>query len=294
MSLAQALHAIGRAMPRSLDRCLLLPVAAIALAATAAPSGAADTLAKGAEAYKAYVVEQIGSTLAGAKDLQAAIKAGDAKAAQAAWIKSRTGWERIEPITAEFFAELDEAIDSWPDAKQGYHAIEARLFAGNLSDLSAPTDKLVTAVTAFDKAVRAPNFRFSSQGLLNGVTKLAYELGEKKAKGGESPYAATSLIDMRDNLQGIDALYKTVLQEPLKAKDAKARSEHRWQDPGHRGDPQGAGHQEPRSGQAAEDERGASRAAAGIGVQAQPQEAFAVRLKPCATGHSSGLPCSRP
>lgn len=26
---------------------------------------------------------------------------------------------------------------------------------------------------------------------------------------------------MRDNLQGIDALYKTVLQEPLKAKDAK-------------------------------------------------------------------------
>jgi iron uptake system EfeUOB component EfeO/EfeM len=221
MSLAQALHAIGRAMPRSLDRCLLLPVAAIALAATAAPSGAADTLAKGAEAYKAYVVEQIGSTLAGAKDLQAAIKAGDAKAAQAAWIKSRTGWERIEPITAEFFAELDEAIDSWPDAKQGYHAIEARLFAGNLSDLSAPTDKLVTAVTAFDKAVRAPNFRFSSQGLLNGVTKLAYELGEKKAKGGESPYAATSLIDMRDNLQGIDALYKTVLQEPLKAKDAK-------------------------------------------------------------------------
>jgi iron uptake system EfeUOB component EfeO/EfeM len=221
MSLAQALHAIGRAMPRSLDRCLLLPVAAIALAATAAPSGAADTLAKGAEAYKAYVVEQIGSTLAGAKDLQAAIKAGDAKAAQAAWIKSRTGWERIEPITAEFFAELDEAIDSWPDAKQGYHAIEARLFAGNLSDLSAPTDKLVTAVTAFDKAVRAPNFRFSSQALLNGVTKLAYELGEKKAKGGESPYAATSLIDMRDNLQGIDALYKTVLQEPLKAKDAK-------------------------------------------------------------------------
>lgn len=208
-------------MPRSLDRCLLLPVAAIALAATAAPSGAADTLAKGAEAYKAYVVEQIGSTLAGAKDLQAAIKAGDAKAAQAAWIKSRAGWERIEPITAEFFAELDEAIDSWPDAKQGYHAIEARLFAGNLSDLSAPTDKLVTAVTAFDKAVRAPNFRFSSQGLLNGVTKLAYELGEKKAKGGESPYAATSLIDMRDNLQGIDALYKTVLQEPLKAKDAK-------------------------------------------------------------------------
>jgi iron uptake system component EfeO len=153
--------------------------------------------------------------------MQAEIKAGDAKAAQAAWIKSRTGWERIEPITAEFFAELDEAIDAWPDAQQGYHAIEARLFAGNLGEVSAPTDKLVADVAAFDKAVRASNFRFGSQGLLNGVTKLAYELGEKKAQGGESPYAGTSLIDMRDNLQGIDALYKTVLQDPLKAKDAK-------------------------------------------------------------------------
>ncbi len=111
MLLAHALHAIGRAMPRSLNRCLVLPVAAVALAATAASSGAAETLAKGAEAYKTFVVEQIGSTLAGAKDLQAAIKAGDAKAAQAAWIKSRTGWERVEPVTAEFFAELDEAIE---------------------------------------------------------------------------------------------------------------------------------------------------------------------------------------
>ena len=221
MSLGETLRAIGRVMPQSLQRCLLLPVATIALAASAASGEGAETLAKGAETYKAYVVEQISATLAGVREMQAAIKAGDAKAAQAAWIKSRAGWERIEPITAEYFAELDESIDAWPDAKQGYHAIEAGLFAGNLAELPGPTEKLVAAVAAFDKAVRAPNFRFAPQGLLNGVTKLAYELGEKKAQGGELPYAGTSLVDMRDNLQGIETLYKTVLQEPLKAKDAK-------------------------------------------------------------------------
>ena len=74
--------------------------------------------------------------LAGAKELQAAVKAGDAKAAQAAWIKSRSGWEAAEPITGEFFDELDEAIDAWPDAKHGYHAIEAALFSGKLDGVA--------------------------------------------------------------------------------------------------------------------------------------------------------------
>lgn len=222
MFATHALQAVGRGLLRPLHYWLVtLPAAAAVLATGALPSHGADTLAKGAEAYKPYVIEQIASTLAGAKDMQKAIKAGDVKAAQAAWIKSRAGWERIEPITAEFFAELDEAIDAWPDGKKGYHAIEARLFAGNLSELAKPADKLIGDLAAFEKAVRAANFRFTPQGLLNGIAKLAYELGEKKAQGGESPYAGTSIADMRDNVEGIQALYRIVLQDTLKAKDAK-------------------------------------------------------------------------
>jgi iron uptake system EfeUOB component EfeO/EfeM len=83
--------------------------------------------------------------------LQAAVKAGDVKAAQSAWIKSRKGWEAAEPITGEFFPKLDEAIDAWPDAKQGYHAIEAPLFAGKLDDLAAPVDSLVAKLAEFNK-----------------------------------------------------------------------------------------------------------------------------------------------
>ena len=131
--------------PRERVRSAATGLAAVAVmmcALAAASSGAAadDTLMQGAANYKPLAVEKIGDALAGAKAMQAAIKAGDAKAAQAAWIKSRSGWETVEPITGEFFADLDESIDAWPDAKRGYHAIEARLFAGKLGDLAAPAE----------------------------------------------------------------------------------------------------------------------------------------------------------
>lgn len=182
---------------------------------------AADMLAAGAKAYKPFAAERIGLALAGARELQAAVKGGDAKAAQAAWIKSRKGWEAVEPITGEFFPELDEAIDAWPDAKQGYHAIEAPLFAGKLDEVKAPTDKLVADLGEFSRRLAVPNFRFRPQGLLNGATKLAYELGENKSKGGESPYAGTSLVDMQENVEGLEAVYTLAFADALKARDAK-------------------------------------------------------------------------
>ena len=181
----------------------------------------AQSLAKGAADYKPFAVEHIGIALAGAKEMQAAVKAGDVKAAQAAWIKSRKGWEAIEPITGEFFGKLDEAIDAWPDAKQGYHAVEAALFAGKLDAIGAPVDGLVANLAQFEKELSAPSFKFTPQGLLNGATKLAYEVGENKSKGGESPYAGTSVEDMYENNEGIEAVYKLVFHEPLKKVDAK-------------------------------------------------------------------------
>jgi iron uptake system component EfeO len=204
---------------RAVGLCVaLLALAGFALAGNAA---AADALAKGAADYKPFAVERIGIALAGARELQAAVKAGDVKAAQNAWIKSRKGWEAAEPITGEFFAKLDEAIDAWPDAKQGYHAIEAALFSGKLDGLAAPVDKLVADLAEFDKQLSAPSFKFTAQGLLNGATKLAYEIGENKSKGGESQYAGTSLSDMYENNEGVEAVYKLVFHDTLKKSDPK-------------------------------------------------------------------------
>ena len=206
--------------------CLKLTVAALVLfTVPAIADTTSNDLAKGAQDYKPFVVEKIGAALAGANELQAAVTKGDTKAAQAAWIKSRRGWEAAEPITGEFFSKLDAAIDAWPDAKHGYHAIEAPLFAGKIDEIAKPTDELVANLTDFNTQLNAANFQFTPQGLLNGVAGLAYEVGENKSKGGESPYAGTSLIDMQENVEGIEAAYNLALQNALKQKDPMLASQ---------------------------------------------------------------------
>jgi len=197
-------------------------IAAIGIAlAIAGAAATADTLAAGAKDYKSFAAEKISAALAGGKSLQVAIKAGDTKAAQSAWISSRQGWEAAEPVTGEFFPKLDEAIDAWPDAKQGYHAIEAALFSGKLDEIKAPADKLVADLTAFNTRLSSPKFQFEPQGLLNGATKLAYEVGENKSKGGESPYSGTSLNDIQQNVEGIEGVYKLAFAPTLQARDPK-------------------------------------------------------------------------
>src|SRR5690242_19094112 len=75
---------------------------ASALALTAGAAQAAS-MSDGVKAYKPFVVEHIGKAIAGAKDMQAAVKAGDLDAAQKAWIASRKGWEAMEPVTGTYF-----------------------------------------------------------------------------------------------------------------------------------------------------------------------------------------------
>jgi iron uptake system EfeUOB component EfeO/EfeM len=207
------------ARKRSAVRVLTFCIAALTGAAIATARVDAASLSEGAKSFKPFVVEHIGIALAGAKKLQTAVKAGDAKAAQAAWIESRKGWEAIEPVTGEYFRDLDKVIDAWPDATQGYHAIEAVLFAGKLEGLAAPVDKLVDNLGKVEKRAKAKSFSVSPQRLLNGAANLAYEIGETKSKGGESPYAGTSVIDLHENLEGIEAAYKLVFADTLKKAD---------------------------------------------------------------------------
>ena len=181
----------------------------------------ADVNDAGLKAFKKYGIDKIDAALAGAKDLKAKVAAKDAAGAQAAWKKARVGWEGAEIFTGEFFAELDEKIDAWPDAKAGFHAIEAPLFAGKLDAIGPQVDDLVANLQAFDEKLKAKDFAFTGQGLINGTAGLAYEIGDNKAKGGESQFAGTSLVDIKNNMIGIDATFDTVFEKPLKAKDAK-------------------------------------------------------------------------
>ena len=202
-------------------RLATLGYALLAAAALSVPAAAA-TMQDGIKAYKPSIVAHIGAAIAGAREMQAAVKAGDLKAAQAAWIKSRKGWEAMEPVTASYFGDLDKLIDAWPDGKTGYHAIEAVLFsAGKIDGLDQPVADLIANMDKFEQRVKAPNFAFTPQKLLEGTANLAYEVGEEKSGGGESPYAATSIVDMQENVAGIEHAWNTVYADTLKQKDAK-------------------------------------------------------------------------
>ena len=192
---------------------VMLVSAAGLLQARAAP------LDEAAERYRPYMIEGIGSALAGARDLREQVAADDLAGARKAWISARAGWERSEVFTAGFVPELDALIDAWPNADSGFHAIEAKLFGAGRTDVERDTDALVAHLDDLHRKLR--EMPLTPQGLLDGTVRLAYEVGESKADGGESRISGTSLDDMRNNVAGIDLAYRTIFADALKATDAR-------------------------------------------------------------------------
>ena len=70
-----------------------------------------------------------------------------------------------------------------------------------------------------DLRAKIRDTRLTAQGLLNGAGKLAYEVGESKADGGESRFSGTSLDDMRNNADGIETVFRTVFAAEIEARD---------------------------------------------------------------------------
>lgn len=182
--------------------------------------GRAATPDDAIESYRAYLIDDIDHALAGARALRDRVDARDMAGAQKAWIDARVGWERSEVFTSVFVPDLDSAIDAWPDAVSGFHGIEAKLFGtADGSEVRSETDGLIGHLAALDTEVRS--IKLTGQGLLNGVVRLAYEVGDSKVDGGESRFSGTSLNDMRNNVDGIALAYGTLFASPLGAADPK-------------------------------------------------------------------------
>lgn len=187
---------------------------AIAAAASAPPTLSLDVA--GAR-YRPRLTTAIQQCPTDAKGMRARMLANDLKGAQRAWIATRVGWERAEVFTSGFTSELDAEIDAWPSAVSGFHFIEARLFGAHRADAIAATDALIFHLT--DLRLKVRDTRLTGQGMLEGAAKLAYEIGESKADGGESRFSGTSIDDMRNNVDGIDAAYQLVFAAALEARD---------------------------------------------------------------------------
>jgi len=198
----------------------ILPAVCLLLAALAGrAAAAAETLDHAVERYRPAMIDDIDRALAGAQELKARIAAGDLAGAKKAWIDARTGWERSEVFTSGFVPDLDEAIDAWPDATTGFHGIEAKLFGASSFDVGTEVDALVLHLSELDGKIRT--MPLTPQGLLNGIARLAYEVGDSKVDGGESRVSGTSLDDMRNNVDGIALAYRTLFAAALAGSDAK-------------------------------------------------------------------------
>jgi iron uptake system component EfeO len=194
-------------------------IAAILCAASLISLARADPLAEAAEHYRPLMVAQIDQSLAGARLLRERIAAGDLDGAKTAWIEARIGWERAEVFTSGFVPDLDREIDAWPNALLGFHAIEAKLFGAKRTDVQQETDALIFHLEDLD--VKVHHLQLQPQRLLNGIARLAYEIGESKAHGGESSFSGTSLDDMRNNVVGIELAYQTIFAGAVDTADPK-------------------------------------------------------------------------
>jgi iron uptake system component EfeO len=183
-------------------------------AAAEADSAPAASLNAKIESYRSQLIEDIDRSVASVQKLRASV---DLAAAKQAWIEARIGWERSEVFTSGFAPELDRDIDAWPAGATGFHAIEAKLFGAGRTDVAGETDALLLSLS--DMAATARNVKLTPQGLLDGLTRLAYEVGESKIDGGESRISGTSIDDMRNNDDGIELAYSTVFAAAIDSRD---------------------------------------------------------------------------
>lgn len=197
-------------------RSLLLgTIVALAIA----PQAGAAPLEVAAESYRHYLIDDIGQALTGARALRERLAAHDLDGAREAWIAARVGWERSEVFTSGFVPELDQRIDAWPNASHGFHGIEATLFGASRTDAGAETDALIAHLA--DLHGQLAHIDLAPQRLLNGIARLAFEIGGNKADGGESRLSGTSLNDMRSNADGIALGYRVIFADAVEAGDPK-------------------------------------------------------------------------
>ncbi|WP_141787343.1 iron uptake system protein EfeO [Oryzihumus leptocrescens] len=180
-----------------------------ALTVTAAQAGGSardGRLAAAVPAYRAYVAQQAGASLAQARALRAAIAAGDVAKARELYWTSRVGWESMEPV-AEAFGDVDPKVDlreadleagqTWT----GWHVIEKQLWTkGSTAGLTPVATQLVTDLS--DLVARIHRAGITPTSMANGAKELLDEVATGKVTGEEEAFSHTDLVDFAANVAG--------------------------------------------------------------------------------------------
>jgi iron uptake system component EfeO len=197
-------------------------------AASTAPADPAllSALGQAESGYRTYVQQEVGLLVTQTQALVAAVDAGDAAKAKAAYPEARLHYERIEPV-AESFGDLDPAIDMREDDAgddtpfTGFHRIEKALWQENtLADMGPVAHDLLANVQELQTLVNDPSsFEIQPATIANGAVELLDEVSQSKITGEEERYSRLDLLDMAANVEGSQKAFE-LLQPSLTMLDA--------------------------------------------------------------------------
>jgi iron uptake system component EfeO len=193
---------------------------------TAASNTSSDVqalLAQGTKGYASYVNTQVGYLVSTTEALTSALQGTDLAAAQAAYMKARPYYEKIEPV-AESFTVGKNDLDANIDAREGdvpaaqwtgFHPIEKGLFQAKSLDGLAPLGAgLVTNVKKLQHLTTGLTYKPFE--LANGAGELLDEVASSKITGEEERYSHIDLLDFQGNDEGAEQAFASL--QPALAK----------------------------------------------------------------------------
>jgi iron uptake system component EfeO len=175
-------------------------------AADASVAALLDTATKG---YARYVDTQVAALVTAVAKLNTALHATDLAAAQAAYMRARPFYEKIEPV-AESFVVGPDSIDADIDARagdvparqwRGFHRIEKGLFHDRTTTgLGGFGARLVADVARLQTLTAG--LEYEPTELANGAQELLDEVSSSKITGEEERYSHIDLVDVANNDEG--------------------------------------------------------------------------------------------
>lgn len=172
--------------------------------------------------YTDYVNSQVDELISRTTTFTDAVRAGDIRAAKAAYAPSREPWEAIEPI-AGLIPDIDGAVDSRVDDFKGpndptftgWHRLEHLLWVKNTTDggtrfanrLDADLQRLKSGLATL---------QIPPGAVALGASELIQEVSEGKITGEEDRYSKTDLWDFNANVEGAEEVIDTL--QPALAK----------------------------------------------------------------------------
>jgi iron uptake system component EfeO len=174
----------------------------------------AQLLEAGTKQWGRYVTTQVHYLVHSVADLSQALHGTNLAAAQAAYMKARPYYEKIEPV-AESFTVGKTSLDSDIDARlndvpasqwQGFHRIEKGLFEDKsldgLGDYGATLLANVKKLRSLTK-----DLTYQPYELANGAQELLSEVASSKITGEEERYSLIDLLDFQANDEGAEQAF---------------------------------------------------------------------------------------